>query len=221
MSQPLRLAAFISGGGRTLMNIADYIDRGELNASIELVIASRGDIPGVERAQARGLNTLVVARRDFASEEAMHDAITKQLLERSIQLVCLCGYLRKVRIDEPFQWRVMNIHPALLPEFGGKGMYGDRVHRAVLEAGRTISGCTVHFVDEHYDHGPIILQRTCPVLPTDTVETLAARVFQQECIAYPEAISLFAANRLRVVDDQVIILPPINSPGEAEAASQL
>lgn len=198
----------ISGGGRTLMNIADEIDAGRLNARIELVIASRGDAPGVEKSRARGFNTLVITRKDFPTEDALHDAITRQLLERRIELVCLCGYLRMIRIDEPFRWRIMNIHPALLPEFGGKGMHGEHVHRAVLAAGRKESGCTVHFVDERYDMGPIILQRKVPVLPGDDEHTLAARVFEQECIAYPQAISLFAEDRLRVENDRVLILPP-------------
>jgi phosphoribosylglycinamide formyltransferase-1 len=204
---PLRLACLISGGGRTLMNIADHIDAGTLDASIELVISSRGGAVGVEKSRARGFNTLVVRRSEFADDTAMHDAITKQLIERQIDLACLCGYLRAVRVDEPFRWRIMNIHPALLPDFGGRGMHGEAVHRSVLAAGRTVSGCTVHFVDEHYDMGPIILQRTVPVLPGDDEGTLAARVFEQECIAYPEAIGLFAAGRLEVRGDQVHILP--------------
>lgn len=208
MSRGLRLAAMMSGGGRTVLNIADAIDRGELNASIELVIASRGDVAGVDRTRARGLKTIVLARRDFAAENDLHDAVTAALLDHRIDLVCLAGYLKPVRVDEPFRWRMMNIHPALLPEFGGKGMYGDRVHEAVLAAGRTESGCTVHFVDEHYDRGPIILQRTCPVLRGDTAHTLAARVFEEECIAYPAAIRLFGEGRLRVEGNRVIILPP-------------
>lgn len=208
MKPKLRLACLISGGGRTLMNIADHIDAGTLHASVELVVSSRRDVPGVERSRKRGFNTLTITRRDYQTVDHMHDAISRQLIERRIDLVCLCGYLCKVRVDEPFRWRVMNIHPALLPDFGGQGMYGPSVHRAVLASGRSISGCTVHFVDEHYDMGPIILQRPCPVLPGDTEDTLAARVFEQECIAYPEAIGLFAAGRLRVIDGRVRIEPP-------------
>jgi phosphoribosylglycinamide formyltransferase-1 len=199
MEAPLRIAALLSGGGRTLMNIADEIDAGTLNAEVVLVIASREKIAGVERARARGFDVRIARRRDFETDNALHDAITRWMLEKDVQLVCLCGYLRWLRIDEPFKGRVINIHPALLPEFGGKGMYGEHVHRAVLEAGRTASGCTVHFVDEQYDHGPTIVQRTCPVRPDDTVDTLAARVFEQECIAYPEAIRLFAGGRARLV----------------------
>ena len=107
----------------------------------------------------------------------------------------------------------MNIHPGLLPRFGGRGMWGDRVHRAVLEAGETQSGCTVHFADNEYDKGPVILRRTVPVLPGDTVDTLAARVFEQECVAYPEAIRLFAEGRLRIEKDRVSVLPPNATTG--------
>jgi formyltetrahydrofolate-dependent phosphoribosylglycinamide formyltransferase len=207
MSTPLRLGALISGGGRTVLNLADRIDDGSLNATIALVISSRASVAGVERARQRGLEVRVAARRDFESDDGLHDAITSWLLEHDVQLVCLCGYLRWFRIDEPYRGRAMNIHPALLPDFGGKGMYGEAVHRAVLASGTKVSGCTVHFLDERYDHGPIILQRECPVIPGDDEHTLAARVFEQECIAYPEAIRLFAAGRLRLEDDQVKILP--------------
>lgn len=202
---PLRLACLISGGGRTVLNIADQIDAGKLNARIELVISSRGDVAGVERCRARGFNTLVIRRNDFPTEDDMHQAITRQLSERNIDLVCLCGYLRIFRVDDPFRGRVMNIHPALLPDFGGHGMYGDAVHRAVLTSGATISGCTVHIVDERYDMGPVILQHKVPVLPNDDEHTLAARVFEQECIAYPEAIRLFGQGRMKLHGNHVHI----------------
>jgi phosphoribosylglycinamide formyltransferase-1 len=205
MSRRYRLAALLSGGGRTLMNIADHIDDGRLDAEVAIVIASREKIAGVERARARGLDVRIARPRDFPTEDDMHDAITGWLREAKIDLVCLCGYLNWLRIDEPFVGRVINIHPALLPDFGGKGMYGDHVHRAVLEAGRTVSGCTVHFVDELYDHGPTILQRTCPVLPDDTIDTLAARVFVQECIAYPEAIGMFISDRVKLENGRAIV----------------
>ena len=207
MSDSLRLGALISGGGRTLLNLLDRAGAGSLAASVAVVIASRGEIPGAKLARKRGLDVRVARRRDFGREQQMHDVITRWLLERQVDLVCLCGYLRWFRVDEPFVGRVMNIHPALLPEFGGKGMYGLRVHRAVLAASRKVSGCTVHFVDETYDHGPIILQRECPVLAGDDEHRLAARVFEQECLAYPEAIRLFADRRLHIVDGRVLLDP--------------
>jgi formyltetrahydrofolate-dependent phosphoribosylglycinamide formyltransferase len=206
MTEPLRLGALLSGGGRTVLNLADRIADGTLAARIALVIASRADAAGVQRARSRGLEVRVADHRDYESADLLHDTITSWLLERDVQLVCLCGYLHWFRLDEPFRGRAMNIHPALLPDFGGKGMYGLRVHRAVLAAGATVSGCSVHFLDDQYDHGPIILQRECPVLPGDDEQTLADRVFEQECIAYPQAIGLFAGGRLRLEGDQVKIL---------------
>ncbi len=205
MSDPIRLGVLVSGGGRTLINLADRIEDGSLRASIELVISSRAGATAIRRARDRGFEVLIATTRGFASLRLLHDAITSALLERKVDLVCLCGYLRWFRVDKQFVGRVMNIHPALLPEFGGKGMFGLAVHRAVLAAGPDVSGCTVHFVDDTYDHGPIILQRTCPVLPGDDEHSLAARVFEHECLAYPEAIGLFAEDRLHLIDGLVEI----------------
>ncbi len=188
--QPLRLAALLSGGGRTLLNLLDRIEDGSLSASIEIVIASR-PCTGVDRVQSRGLPVSILAKSDFPDVDALHDAITRSIVEANIDLTLLCGYLRWIRVDPPLAGRVINIHPALLPEFGGPGMYGQRVHRAVLAAGKRESGCTVHQVDDQYDHGPVILQRTCPVLSDDDEHTLAERVFAEECLAYPEAIRKF------------------------------
>ena len=199
VSEPLRIAACISGGGRTVMNLQDLIDRGELQARIELVIASRDDCAGVERCRARGLEVTVANSGEVASDlldPDRHD------------LVCLCGWLKLLRIDPWMHGRVLNIHPALLPSFGGPGMYGSKVHTAVIDSGAPVSGCTVHFVNDAYDEGPIVLQKACPVQPDDDVDTLAARVFEQECIAFPEAIRLFADGRLSLAADQVRISPP-------------
>lgn len=209
--QPLRLAALISGGGRTLLNLADHIRSGRLAASIAGVIASREDCPGVAKARMLGLPVHVASRSAFASEQIMHDQTTRWIVEARTDLVCLCGYLRFLRVDAPLKDRVINIHPALLPDFGGQGMYGQHVHQAVLASGHKESGCTVHVVDEQYDHGPTILQRRCPVLPNDTPDTLAARVFEQECIAYPAAIQQFAAGRISIKSGQVCIQPGAQS----------
>ena len=206
MSRRLRLGVLLSGGGRTLLNLVDCIDTGSLPATVELVISSRPKAPAVQRARDRGLDVRIAARSDFGSETEMHDTITSWLLEHLVDLVCLGGYMRWLRVDPPFEQRVMNIHPALLPNFGGRGMYGPRVHEAVLKSGDSVSGCTVHFVGDQYDEGPIILQRECPVLPGDDVPHLAGRVFEQECLAYPEAIRLYAADRLRVEGGMVNIL---------------
>jgi len=200
---PIRLAVLISGGGRTLLNLQRRIEEGSLRAVIATVVSSRKDAAGVERSREAGLPTLVIERRGLTA-----DAFQRELTQAvaGADLVCMAGFLSLWRIPDEFYGRVINIHPALVPEFGGAGMYGRRVHEAVLAAGKTVSGCTVHFCDNQYDHGPIILQRTVPVLPDDTADTLAARVFEQECIAYPEAIRLFADGRITLHSGAVRII---------------
>ncbi|MDH3585355.1 MAG: phosphoribosylglycinamide formyltransferase [Phycisphaerae bacterium] len=192
--RPLRLAVLISGGGRTMVNLAEKIRGGELDAKIVLVISSRPDVAGVERARELDLPVQCLDRREFDSVETYSDAVWEAVQGAAADLVCLAGFLHLLRIPTQLQGRVLNIHPALLPRFGGRGMYGRHVHEAVLAAGASESGCTVHFADAKYDEGQIILQQTCPVRPDDTPETLAARVFEQECIAYPQAIRQVAAN---------------------------
>lgn len=181
MRGPARLAVMLSGGGRTLLNLLDHIKAGTLDARIELVIASR-EGPGAERARAAGLKTVVIPGVISAGQ------LGALLREHRIEWVVLAGYLKLVNIPAGFEGRIVNIHPALLPEFGGAGMYGDRVHEAVLSAGRTVSGCTVHLIDEVFDRGRILLQKSCPVLPGDTPQTLADRVFALEREAYPAAL---------------------------------
>jgi folate-dependent phosphoribosylglycinamide formyltransferase PurN len=176
-----RLAVLISGAGRTLLNLLEHIRRGELKAEVPLVIASK-ETQGVAKARELGLTVAVIPGRIPA-------AVLAGLLEQhAIDWVVLAGYLFLVEIPPRCRGRVVNIHPALLPKHGGQGMYGHHVHEAVLAAGEPISGCTVHIADEHYDKGSIILQRTCPVYPTDTPDTLAARVFELELEAYPAAL---------------------------------
>jgi len=176
-----RLAVLLSGGGRTLVNLAAAIERGELPAEIGLVVASRA-CPGVERAHELGIETRVIAGE-------IDPGLFKRLLdEHRIDWVVLAGYLRLAPVPGRWAGRVVNIHPALLPDFGGPEMYGDRVHRAVLDSGARETGCTVHLCDAGYDTGPIVLQRRCPVLEGDTPETLAERVFALETRAYPEAL---------------------------------
>ncbi|MBI4718093.1 MAG: phosphoribosylglycinamide formyltransferase [Planctomycetes bacterium] len=200
---PLNLGVLISGGGRTLLNLHERILAGTLPAKIAVVVCSRAAARGVQRARDRGLNVQVVDRAGLAPKE-FQDRITAAVA--GVDLVCMAGFLSLWRFPEEFVGRVMNIHPALLPDFGGSGMFGHRVHEAVLAAGRSESGCTVHFCDNQYDHGPIILQRRVPVLPGDSAESLAARVFEQECLAYPLAIEWFAAGRLRLQGGKVSII---------------
>jgi formyltetrahydrofolate-dependent phosphoribosylglycinamide formyltransferase len=208
---PIRLAALISGSGTTLQNFIDRIADRRLDARIAVVISSNPKAFGVERARNTGLPVEIIRREEFESVAVFSDAIFSRCRAVEADLVTLAGFLKLLKIPADFAGRVMNIHPALLPSFGGKGMYGHHVHETVLESGVRVSGCTVHFVDDHFDHGPIILQRTVPVLDDDSPDTLAARVFEQECEAYPEAIQLFAAGRLEIDGGRVRIQPSRNS----------
>ncbi len=180
MSKP-RLAIFLSGGGRTALNIADAIDKGEIDAEIAIVVASK-PCAGHDRCEARGL-PVIIERGEIPEAR-----LTEILRESRADLVCLAGYLKLMPIPAGWEGRVLNIHPSLLPKHGGPGMFGDRVHRSVIESGEPISGCTVHICDGEFDRGPIVLQKSCEVLPGDTPETLASRVFSVECETYPEAI---------------------------------
>jgi formyltetrahydrofolate-dependent phosphoribosylglycinamide formyltransferase len=205
--EPLRLGVLISGGGTTLVNILEYIKKGRLNAKVTVVISSRSTVAGAEKAKAAGLNVKIIRTKDFPDIKEFSRKIEKELVAANVDLVIQGGWLCLWKIPPRYESRVMNIHPALLPSFGGKGMWGHHVHEAVLKAGCKISGCTVHFCTNEYDKGPIILQRCCPVKEDDTTETLAARVFEQECIAYPQAIKLFAQGKLTVKEGKVIIKP--------------
>lgn len=190
---PLRLGVLISGGGRSLVNLQQEIDAGNLHAEIVLVIASR-PCAGIDRARKLGLRVETVAYRDFSPDrlEDYSARIAELLDDARAELVCLAGFLSKWIVPDRYAGRVLNIHPALLPKFGGQGMFGHHVHEAVLAAGETESGCTVHEVTNDYDAGPVVLQRNVPVRPDDTPESLAERVFAEECTAYPQAIRRFA-----------------------------
>jgi formyltetrahydrofolate-dependent phosphoribosylglycinamide formyltransferase len=199
LQQPIKLAVLVSGSGTTLQNLLDEIAAKRLNASIQLVIGSRPGIKGLQRAADAKVMNFVVERSAFANPADFSKQVFALIDDAGgVDLVCLAGWLCLLDVPAKYAGRVMNIHPALLPSFGGKGMYGRRVHQAVLEYGCKVSGCTVHFVDAAYDDGPIIIQRTCPVLDDDTPETLAARVFEEERLAYPEAIRLYQQGRLSV-----------------------
>jgi phosphoribosylglycinamide formyltransferase-1 len=198
MNQLIRLAVLLSGAGTTLQNLIDRIADGRLAARVVQVISSRPDAGGIERAKRAGLPVEVVARRSFPDLASYSARVFDLCRASGAELVCLAGFLQLLEIPADFWDRILNIHPALLPAFGGKGMYGRHVHEAALAQGVKVSGCTVHFVDQVYDHGPIVLQKTVEVRDDDTPETLAARVFAAECEAYPEAIRLFAERRLRL-----------------------
>lgn len=205
LDRPIRLGVLISGGGTTLVNFLKKINAGELNAEVAVVIASREGVAGIDRAREAGLSCEVVARKKFDSVESFSNAIFDRCRAANVDLVTLAGFLSLISIPPDFERRVLNIHPALIPAFCGHGFHGHHVHEAVLARGVKLSGCTVHFADNEYDHGPIIIQRAAPVLETDTPEILAARVFEAECQAYPEAIRLFADGRLEIANGRLKI----------------
>jgi phosphoribosylglycinamide formyltransferase-1 len=205
---PIRLAVLLSANGTTLQNLIDRIADGRLKAQIGLVISDHFDAYGLERAKRAGIPTAVVERPDCASREEFGERIFGLIRQADVDLVCLAGFLRLLPIVEDFRHRVMNIHPSLIPAFCGKGFYGMRVHEAVVDAGVKVTGCTVHFADNQYDHGPIILQRAIPVEEGDTPDTLAARLYYEECEALPEAIRFFAEGRLRVEGRRVHVAAP-------------
>ena len=206
-NSPLKLAILLSGSGTTLQNILDEIAAGRLDASVEIVIGSKPGLKGLERAAAAKVMNFVVERARFDDLAAFSKAVFDLVDDANVDLVCLAGWLCLLDVPAAYAGRILNIHPALLPSFGGKGMYGRKVHQAVIDHGCKVSGCTVHFVDASYDTGPIVLQRTCPVLDDDTADTLAARVFEQESLAYPEAIRLYAQRRLKIEGRRVRALP--------------
>ena len=202
----LRIAVLLSGSGSSLENLAARIDKGEVDAEIVCVISSKPAAFGLERARRRGLPAHAVDRRSHGSDGSFNDAIHAILDEVSPELVVLAGFLSRVEL-RAFRGRIMNIHPALIPAFSGAGFYGDRVHRAVLEAGVKLTGATVHFCDDEYDRGPIILQQAVPVEDGDSVESLAAGVLATEHEIYPRAIQLFAEGRFDVEGQVVRVLP--------------
>ena len=192
----MRLAVMLSGSGRTLENLARAIRSGRLKAGIAGVLASREDAYGLVRARRLRLPRKTVTPKAFTTRRAFWAATARVLDAWEPDLVVMAGYLCYWRIPKRYAGRVVNIHPSLLPAFGGKGCYGDRVHAAVLASGAKVTGCTVHAVDNVYDHGPVLAQARVPVRKGDTVHTLAARVFRAECHLYPEVLRRVAAGRI-------------------------
>lgn len=202
MADPIRLVALLSGGGTTLQNLLDRIADGRLNARVVGVVSSRADAFGVTRATRAGVPVAVVEKR---KGESLPDRVWAAVRSFNPDLVCFAGWLHLLPIPPDFHLKVLNIHPSLLPAFGGKGMHGRHVHEAVLAYGAKVSGCTVHFADDTYDTGPVVVQKCVPVLEDDSPDSLAARVFAAECEAYPEAISLIAGGRVRVDGRRVVV----------------
>ena len=202
----INIGVLLSGSGTTLENLLGYIARGELDGAIQCVVSSRKDAFGLERARRNGIPATAVPKKEHRNWQTFNDAIWRELDAYNLDLIVLAGFMSKLAVPEKFVNRIMNVHPALIPAFCGKGMYGHHVHEAVIDYGAKISGVTVHFVDDEYDHGPIILQECVPVLDTDTPDSLAGRVQAKERELYPKAIQLFAEGRLRVDGRKVYVL---------------
>jgi formyltetrahydrofolate-dependent phosphoribosylglycinamide formyltransferase len=201
----------LSGTGSTMVNLHEHIERGEVPAEIAVVVSSRKQVRGLERAEGFGLATRVLPRkpfrRDDGFDEQAYSAALVELLEPfDPQLIVMAGFMTRLASPVLDRWPVINVHPALLPMFGGEGWYGHRVHEAVLAAGVKVTGATVHFADADYDRGPIIVQEAVPVREDDTPDTLAARVQEAERRIYPRAVALFASGRLRVEGHRVRVL---------------
>ena len=204
----VRIAILMSGRqgrGSNMQAIARACAEGRIDGVVAIVLGNQADSPALAKAAEMGLTALAISSQ--CGEDAYADTLQHALREARTDLICLAGYMRKVpdAVVSAYAGRVMNIHAALLPAFGGKGMYGLHAHQAVLDYGAKISGCTVHFVDESYDTGPIILQTAVPVEENDTAETLAARILAAEHEAYPRAVSLFAQGRLKLEGRRVRI----------------
>ncbi len=205
---PIRLAVCVSGEGTTLQNLIDRIRSRKLRAEVVQVVASRPRIGAIARAEAARI-PLALAKYHARSNAEFSASVFDPIRHSGSELVVLAGFLSLLRIPRDYHGRVMNVHPALIPAFCGKGYYGSKVHKAVIESGVKVSGCTVHFVDDSYDNGPIILQRVVPVVEGDTSEALAARVFKEECKALPDAITQFAEGRLQINGRRVAVKPPL------------
>ena len=189
------VAILISGGGTTLRNLIELRDRGTLMVDFRLVVSSKKEAGGLKFAEAASIPTVVVPKRKTQTAEEHSENVFGPIRNAGAQLVVMGGYLHHVLIPSDFENKVINIHPSLIPSFSGKGMYGLKVHQAAIDFGVKVSGCTVHFVDNEYDHGPIILQRTCEVLTSDSAESLQRRVFELECEVLPDAIRKIATRR--------------------------
>jgi phosphoribosylglycinamide formyltransferase-1 len=196
----LNVAVFGSGTGSNFRSILAAIDQGTLTGvTIRLVVSNNAEAGILSTARAHALPALHLSQKQFPDEESFAAAMLSALRERGVNFIALAGYLKRVpsSVVAAYRNRIVNIHPALLPRFGGAGMYGLHVHEAVIAAGEKASGASVHYVDEEYDRGPVILQKTVPVLPGDTPESLAARVLTVEHELYPEALSMIAAREAK------------------------
>jgi formyltetrahydrofolate-dependent phosphoribosylglycinamide formyltransferase len=202
----LRIAVLLSGSGTSLENLFEQIDAG-LPAEVVCVLSSKKSAFGLQRAEKRGIPASAIPRREYKDVGAFNDALHEALDPFSPDLVCLLGFLSPFELRDRYAGHTLNVHPALIPAFSGKGFYGRHVHEAVLESGVKLTGATVHFASDGYDEGPILLQGTVPVEDDDTTESLAARVQALERELLPEAIRLIATGRVRIDAGRTRILP--------------
>lgn len=199
MPLPVNLAVFISGDGSNLQSLIDAAKAGRLSAKIVLVVSSRADAFGLKRARREGIDSVVYKVKDYPSPEAAETELLKILEHYKVDFIALAGYMKMIPVSviQRYKDKITNIHPALLPQYGGKGMYGHFVHEAVLASRDKESGATVHLVDEMYDHGKILMQEKVPVMPDDTPESLAERVLKIEHKIYPIALEQLIRGRYR------------------------
>lgn len=191
MNRKIRIGVLVSGGGSNFEALTQACRRGEVpDAEVTLMISNKPGVGALERAGRLGVESMVIEPRDFPNRVTYFARIAEEFVRREVGVVCLAGFLLKLEATllQPFHGRIINIHPALLPKYGGAGMYGHFVHEAVLKAGDKESGCSVHLVDDEYDHGRVLMQARVPVQPGDTAETLAARILAEEHKLYPQAL---------------------------------
>lgn len=205
MPDRFKISVLISGGGTTLKNLIEYRARGDLDVDIAQVVSNNSSARGLEFAADANIPSTVIGHKNFDTVDLFSAAIFDAIRDAKTDLVVMGGFLRRLKIPQDFKNRVINIHPSLIPSFCGEGFYGTRVHQGVIKYGCKLSGCTVHFVDDQYDHGPIIAQQTVPVLNEDTPENLAKRVFEKECELYPRVINSIASGKVTVSNRRVIV----------------
>jgi len=198
MSEKLRIAVFASHGGSNLQSLIDAAEAGSMSAEVVLVVSNNRKAFALERAKNHGIETLVISEKQFPDENSYATELLTRLQQRSVNLICLAGYMKKIpkKLLQAYPRRILNIHPALLPKFGGKGMYGKHVHEAVLEAGETETGVTIHLIDEVYDQGRILAQERVAVNPDDDPDSLQKRVLKLEHKLYPQVIARIASGEI-------------------------
>ena len=206
-SRPFRVAVLLSGSGTSLENLFEHMERGEVPGEVSVVIASKANAFGLERARRRGVPAIAIPRAEHPDIAAFNDALHAELSQHEVDLVALLGFLSLFELRGKYEDRVINVHPALIPAFCGHGFYGHRVHEAVLAAGVKTTGATVHFVNEEYDKGPILVQESVPVEEDDTPDSLAERVQAAERRLVPRAVRLIAEGRVRIEGPRTQILP--------------